>query len=308
MPELGACLGRLFSAEETVASVRSYRPLPSDIVISPFGESGTTWIQHTFHTLRTGGDMSFDDICRVVPWVETAAALGLDLEAPQPAAPRGFKSHMTFEQIPKGARYVVALRDPRDALVSRYRHYEGWLLEPGALPMTEFVRLALRAAWRRPDIHEVWQHIVSWWRQRDNPDVLLVTYEAMCADPAAFVRRLAAFCAIPLDDKLLALTLERTSIEFMRRHRDRFDDLLLRRLSEERCNLPPGGDASKVRGGGVGRHKQELPHEFAAAFDVVWKKIVTPEIGFPAYESFRVELDGRGAPYLPGGAGEPARR
>jgi hypothetical protein len=294
MRELGACLGRLFSAEEAAASVRSYRPRPSDIVISPFGESGTTWIQHTFHTLRTGGDMAFDDICRVVPWIETATALRLDLEAPQSAVPRGFKSHMTFEQIPKGARYVVSLRDPRDALVSRYRHYEGWLLEPDALPMTEFVRLTLRAAWRRPDIHEAWQHIVSWWRQRDNPDVLLLSYEAMCADPAAFVRRLAAFCAIPLDDDLLALSLERTSIAFMRRHKNRFGDLLLRRLSEERCNLPHGGDASKVRAGGAGRHKQELPAEFAGAFDAVWRKIVTPQIGLPDYESLRAELGGPG--------------
>ena len=30
---------------------------PTDIVISPFGKSGTTWTQQIVHTLRTRGDM-----------------------------------------------------------------------------------------------------------------------------------------------------------------------------------------------------------------------------------------------------------
>ena len=35
-----------------------YRPLPTDVIISPFGKCGTTWLQQMFHTLRTRGDGS----------------------------------------------------------------------------------------------------------------------------------------------------------------------------------------------------------------------------------------------------------
>ena len=60
--------------------------------------------------------MDFDDISRVVPWIETARCSIIDLEAPQRAEPRGFKSHLSYAAIPKGARYVVSLRDPKDAI------------------------------------------------------------------------------------------------------------------------------------------------------------------------------------------------
>jgi len=37
---------------------------PTDIVVAPFGKSGTTWLQQIAHSLRTRGDMDFDEIWR----------------------------------------------------------------------------------------------------------------------------------------------------------------------------------------------------------------------------------------------------
>ena len=36
-----------------------------------------------------------------------------------------FKSHLSYDLVPKGCRYIVSLRDPKDALVSAYR-FMGW--------------------------------------------------------------------------------------------------------------------------------------------------------------------------------------
>ena len=129
MDELDARMGEL----DMAAAIADYRPRPGDVIISPYAKCGTTWLQQTFHTLRTGGDMDFDDISRVVPWIETSRLLEIDLEAPQRADPRGFKSHLAWDEIPKGARYVVSQREPKDALVSMHRFMEGWMLEPGAV-------------------------------------------------------------------------------------------------------------------------------------------------------------------------------
>ena len=284
-------MGRMGPPDAARLSIEAYRPRSSDIVISPYGKCGTTWLQQTFHTLRTGGDMAFDDISRVVPWIETSRMLGIDLEAPQRAEPRGFKSHLAYDQLPKGARYVVALRDPKDALVSMYRFMEGWFLEPGAVSIGQFCT----ERWMKGGAEGggYWSHLVSWWAQRDNPHVLLLSYEQMTRDPAAHIRRLAAYCDIPLNEALLALTLERSSLAFMLAHKDRFDDFLMRSHSEASCNLPQGSDSAKVRKGGVGGHHHELPAEVAALLDAEWSRRVTPKLGFADFATLDAELGRR---------------
>ncbi|HXQ12621.1 MAG TPA: sulfotransferase domain-containing protein, partial [Caulobacteraceae bacterium] len=213
---------------------------------------------------------------------------GLDIEAPQRAEPRGFKSHLSYRAMPKGARYVVSLRDPKDAMVSSFRFTEGWFFEPGAISLAEFARTRVLAKPEEPNSY--WSHLLSWWPERDNPNVLLLSYEYMTDEPEATIRRLAGFCGIPLDDQLLALTLERTSLAFMLAHKDRFDDLMMRQLSEARCGLPRGSDSAKVRKGGAGGHAKELPAEIAAEMDAVWTRLVAPKTGFADYAALEAAL------------------
>jgi hypothetical protein len=289
MAEMGQAAGLLFKPDEIGDSIKSFRPRPTDVIISPFAKCGTTWLQQTFHCLRTRGDMDFDDISRVVPWIETSAGLGIDLEAPQRAEPRGFKSHLGWNAMPKGARYVVCLRDPKDALVSHYRFMEGWFFEPGAFSITEYARSRMP---EREDGGDYWSHLIGWWSQRGNPDVLMFSYEHMSAEPEAHVRRLAEFCGVALDDELLALTLANSSLDFMLRHKDRFDDRMMRELSEQRCGLPAGADSAKVRKGAVGDHRTELPSEVGAEFDAIWAERVAPKLGFADYAALEAALRG----------------
>lgn len=269
------------------AQAEPYRPRPSDVIITPFGKSGTTWLQQIFHTLRTRGDMDFDDISRVVPWIETSPRLGIDLNAEQRAEPRGFKSHLSWDEVPKGARYIVSIRDPRDALVSMHRFMEGWFLEPGAVTIDEFaVATYLRGQGKR-----YWAHLASWWAHRHDDDVLLLAYERMLADPARAIRRIAGFCGIPLDDELLAITLEHASMPFMLAHKDRFDDRLMRELSERVAGLPPGSDSAKVREGKAGGHRSVLSAALLAEMDQIWRDDIEARFGFARYQDMVDALD-----------------
>jgi hypothetical protein len=189
--------------------------------------------------------------------------------------------------VPKGARYVVSLRDPKDALVSMYRFMEGWFFEPGAISIGAFVGDRLGKA---DEPMSYWHHLIGWYSQLDNPDVLVFSYEHMTDAPEAHVRRLAKFCGIALDDALLALTLERTSLAYMLKHKDRFDDLMMREASERICNLPPGSDSAKVRKGGVGGHRTELDGATSAEFDKIWQRLVTPQLGFASYSELEADL------------------
>jgi Arc/MetJ family transcription regulator len=287
MAELAALQARAFNPEQLGASIISCLPRPDDVIISPYAKCGTTWLQQMFHTLRTQGDLDFDDISRVVPWIETARMLDIDLEAPQRASPRGFKSHLAYDVVPKGARYIVSFRDPRDAVLSHFRFIEGWWLEPGAVTMTEYVasRIAMRGSKR-----DYWHHLMSWWAERDNPNILLRGYEQMSADPVSTIRRVAAFCGIPLDDALLALTLERTSLSFMLAHKRLFDDKMMREMTERRLGLPAEADSAKVRVGRVGSHEREMPAEAISMLDAAWSETVTPKLGFRNYAELEEAL------------------
>jgi len=288
--EMLALQAKMFGPDDMAESIKSWRPRPTDIVISPFGKCGTTWLQQTFHTLRTRGDMDFDDVSRVVPWIETAKGLGLDINAPQKAEPRGFKSHLSYDMLPKGARAVVSYRDPKDAMVSMYHFMEGWFFEPGAISIADFARMRLSNPNPR---FAYWHHLVTWWEQRDNPDVLHFTYEEMSAEPERTVRRLAKFCGIPLDDALLKLTLERSSLAYMLAHKDRFDDRMMRELSERQCGLPKGSDSAKVRAGKIGS-RRELPEEIGAMLDAKWAETVEPRFGFRNYAAFEAAVRAHG--------------
>ncbi|MGF1549901.1 MAG: sulfotransferase domain-containing protein [Sphingomonadaceae bacterium] len=290
--EFGEITARLFVPEEIMASIAGFRPRPSDVIISPFGKCGTTWLQQIFHSLRTRGDMDFEDISAVVPWIETAALLGIDLDAEQRAEPRGFKSHLPSHMAPGGARYIVSLRDPGDALVSMYRFMEGWFIEPGAVSIAAFAERWLSG---EDDGSDYWTHLLGWWERRDDPELLLIAYEQMIDAPAKHVRLVAEFCDIPLDAELLALTLERSSLDFMLARKEKFSDPMMRRASEARCGLPPGSDSAKVRKGGVGGHERELPPEVGERLDAIWAERIAPVLGFADYAALARELGRRHA-------------
>jgi hypothetical protein len=270
---------------EGVAKGLGIRLRPTDIVITPFGKSGTTWLQQMAHTLRTRGDMDFDDISRVVPWLETSTDLGLDLDAEQKANPRLFKSHLDAHRVPQGGRYINACRNPADAVYSMYKFMEGWFMEPGTIALDDFARGTFIARGIIPGSEggDYWTHLLSWWGRRNDPDVLFMAYEHMKDDLVGTIRRVASFMGIELDDELLAITREHASLAFMQQHNDRFDDKLMRDRGVALAGLPADSESSKVRTGLVGEARLKLGAEVMEELDAIWRQRVTPELGFESY-------------------------
>jgi len=283
LPELQAKMDLLVSDAGFAAGL-AFVPRPSDVIIASYAKCGTTWLQQMVHSLRTGGDLDFDDISRVVPWIETAADLGIDLDAPQRGEPRVFKSHLSYDQVPPGARYIVSVRDPRDALVSAYRFFEGWFFEPGSIDIEDLGRA------RFVEGRAYYRHLVSWWPHRRDENVLLLAYEHMKEDGEATVRRVAEFIGVGDDEQRIIAASRESSFAQMDAHKNRYDDLLMRERSEQVCGLPPGSDSSKVRAGRTGAHRLELSPRLVADLDVAWRETVTPEIGFATYEALLEEL------------------
>ena len=108
-----------FESEDGRRRGLAFRPRPSDVLVTTTPKAGTTLMQQLCHQLRAGGDESFGEISDegVVPWIELAADCGIDLEAPQPAEPRIFKTHCWQPHCPKGGKNIGARQrvEPRGA-------------------------------------------------------------------------------------------------------------------------------------------------------------------------------------------------
>jgi hypothetical protein len=282
---------RMISAEGMQRAL-AFEPRPDDVFVAPFPKSGTTWLQQIVHTLRTGGDMAFEEITEVIPWLELAHDMGIDVQGDQRAAPRAFKTHLGWDQVPKGARYILSVRDPRDVLVSQFHFWNGWFYEAGSVSIDDIAM----GLFLNPNLpFSYWRHLQSWWPQRTRPDVLMLCYESMLADPAAAIRRIAAFIGVPLDDVLLRLTLEHSSVDFMRAHARQFDDHLVREARDEACGLPPSdAGGHKVRSGKAGGHAAVLNDVVRAALDEAWRREIAGPLGLPDYVALRRALAGAG--------------
>jgi len=286
--EMVQLMAPMFQLEEQ--AYREFRPRPSDVIIAPSAKCGTTWLQQIVHSLRTGGDMDFSDIYEVVPWIDVAPVLGLDLSADQRAEPRAFKSHAAWDGVPKGCRYLVAFRDPKDVVVSLYRFFEGWFVEPGAIALDDFVA---RRMFDPDGGSTYWPHQSSWLAQRDNPNVMLLTFEAMKRDLPGAVRRIAGFLDLDLDaeqiDQRISIATRQSSFDFMSTHPEPFSEPLLRRWVSENVGIPLG-NAAKVRVGAVGTNRKELSAATATRLDQAWRELIGSEFGYASYDELVADM------------------
>jgi hypothetical protein len=78
----------LVTTEEGVSRGLSFKPRSDDVFVVTPPKCGTTWMQQILHQLRSGGDMSFDDIYDVIPYIELAYHTEIDLEAEHEYEPR----------------------------------------------------------------------------------------------------------------------------------------------------------------------------------------------------------------------------
>jgi len=275
-----------FATADGVKRGLAYQPAPTDVFISPFAKCGTTWMQQIVHGLRTEGSMDFSEITEAVPWLELAHDMGMDVNAPQAASPRAFKSHRDWEAIPKGGRYIVVFRDPVDAMVSMYRFFDGWFLEAGSVPLDTFAEYYLS----REGGSSYWGHTASWWRQRARPNVLLFCYEDMKRDLPGVVGRVAAFIGAGTDPGTRALAAEQSSFAFMKRHASQFDDHLIRETRDAACGLPPGGASSKVDRGEAGGGSVLVTQAIRDRFATRWRETMGAEFGLASYQDLVQEL------------------
>jgi hypothetical protein len=280
---------RLISREGRARGL-AFRPRASDVFVSTYPKCGTTLLQQIVHGLRSGGDMDFEEITEVIPWIELAADMGIDPEADQRAHPRAYKTHLTWPEVPKGGRYLYAIRDPLAVLTSFYHFLEGWFFESGSIDLETFALDYLIAG---SGSGRYWEHLVSWWPQRLDESSLFLCYEDLVDDLPASVRRIAAFIDVDADEDRLDVATRQADIDFMSAHPTKWDDNLLRKARNGVCGLPEDAGSTKVRNR-ASKKSAKITTAIEDTWARNWAAIVEPATGMSSYSELRAAI-ARGA-------------
>lgn len=278
----------LFRTEAGNDYAAAFKPRASDVLINTYPKTGTTWMQQIIHGLRTSGDMDFAEITQVVPWIEMAYDMGIDLTADHRGEPRAFKTHYAFHETPEDARHIYIIRDPRDVAVSMYHFFEGWFFVPGTIDFatftTEFFINGSKSG-------TYWDHVASWWPERHRENVLFLAYENMKKDLPGTVQRVVEFTGVDASPEDIEIATRQSTAEFMKAHEGQFDDNLLVAARNPAMGLPLDASSSKVRDGKPGGHKAHVTEELEAELDAVWSRVVETKFGFKTYNDMLAALN-----------------
>lgn len=269
-----------------------------DIVIATYAKSGTTWLQQIVGQLLFDGDPDVP-IGEISPWVDLRVPpkevklVALEAQTHR----RIVKTHLPLDALvfSPTAKYIYVGRDGRDVLLSFYHHHAAanalWyeLLNdtPGRIgppigPPDPDIRRYFRA-WLEQDgfpIWSFWENIAGWWAERHLRNVLLLHFNALKADLAAEMRRVAAFLDIDIAEARWPTVIEHCSFEYMKTHA-----AVVAPLGGA---IFDGGGATFINKGTNGR----------------WRDVLTPEDS-AAYERMAVEkLGGDCARWLATGEGD----
>jgi aryl sulfotransferase len=204
-----------------------YVPRPDDIIISTYPKCGTTWTQRIVSMLVNGSAQP-----RPIesPWFDmrlfgpVEAALG---EAEAQTTRRYLKSHLPYESLPvyAGVKFIHTARDGRDSAMSFHNHLVGFRQDmwenfdgvcvadpkfgdPAPRPaadLAEYFRTWLVDGGAYGDAGaSYWDMERSYWAARREPNMLLVHYGDLKADPAGEIARIADFLDITLPPDVMS--------------------------------------------------------------------------------------------------------
>ncbi|XP_037501012.1 sulfotransferase ssu-1 [Rhipicephalus sanguineus] len=177
--------------EPYVRSALAYQPLPGDVVIVGYPKCGTTWLRYLVYGIYSGGvpPQNMRQFSCSMPFLERQGAEHSVLKN----RPDAIKTHLPCykHRYSPQARYLYITRNPFDCCVSYYyhtKHMPAYCFEQGTFD--DFFELFITGD---VEFGDYFDHLLSWYAHRSDPNVLLLTYEELKGDTAGTVVKIASF-------------------------------------------------------------------------------------------------------------------
>ena len=178
-----------------------------DRFLFSYPRSGNTWLRHIIMHLRHSSlAHDFEELENSIPTIDTLEFN--ERLAKMPSGMRFFKSHLPHEPYFLTGKVVYVVRDGRDVLLSNhdyYRHIKGYKGD-----LDQFLDKFL-TGWMR---YGNWpKNVQSWLAHIDHPNLLLVKYEDMRANPLKAVRSICAFTDLAATEDQIQAALDASSVD-----------------------------------------------------------------------------------------------
>jgi amino acid adenylation domain-containing protein len=269
----------------------------SDVILATFPKSGSTWTSYLMHQLRSRGDEGFhdikDEVVDITPghWDPTVNPFLIE----QRYFPRTFKTHGSYTLCPKGGKYIYIARNPKDTLFSLYHFIHDLLGIEEIVPIEDFYKhYYVERFGTDHDIGNVWDHFLGWYPHRTEVNVLWLHYEDLLEDRSKCIRAIAQFMGVELDENLLQVILERSSLRHMRQISSQLNPSRTNRVGKvvsefgpEMMNYAKKMKFGKMRRGVVGYGQKELPQEILNELEKEWRQRITSVLSYGNYEEMR---------------------
>ncbi|XP_019190097.1 PREDICTED: cytosolic sulfotransferase 8-like [Ipomoea nil] len=254
-----------------------FKPLPTDIILSSFPKTGTTWLKSLLYSITNRSSIHSlvqNNPHELIPFLEIhvygeSKPTGLGIPADTNLdSPRIFSTHIPYQLLgttleSSGCRVVYVTRNPKDTLVSMWHFVNRWKgVEEEEKPweLDEAVEKFCDGVFPCGPYydHVLGYRMASLERPRN---VLFVTYEELKSDAKTHVRRLGEFLGCPFgeDEEEVEEVVESCSFEVLSGHEVN--------KSEDLASWFPVPYNSFFRKASVGDHKNYLRPESIQRID-----------------------------------------
>ena len=211
-----------FVSEEWMEELNSFELCTDDVWIASYPKSGTTWTQQIVKLLQNGGKDDGRKITDAIPFVDMVTKDPIfyyQVNLSELPFPRAFKSHFTYDLMPCGppntkpCKYIYVARNPKDISVSLFHFFQANKVLPPEATWSDFFSTFING-----DVgYGSWfDHVLGWWRHKDDPNVLFLKYEDMKKDLMASVETIAKFIGCTPSKEGLEAIVQQCGFESMK--------------------------------------------------------------------------------------------
>ncbi|MFC3100207.1 sulfotransferase domain-containing protein [Altererythrobacter lauratis] len=183
---------------------------PQDRFLFSWPRSGNTWLRHIVYHATTQGDVSgFAALENASPTIDALEfRKRLSRMKPAPGGLRFFKSHLPHAPYFLNGKVVYIVRDGRDSTISYYDYFRHIHRYQGSFD--DFLKKTLAGRVR----YGSWaDNAGSWVAHRDHPNMLLIRFEDMRADPVGTATQVFRFCNLDLSAAQVEAAVSKSSLD-----------------------------------------------------------------------------------------------
>lgn len=197
-------------------SLLEFNTKTGDIFISTYMKSGTTWLQMILYQLTSSGEMNFEHIYDVSPWIDRCFEKGEPVK--QLPSPRFFKTHIDYNLFPKkfDAKIICVVRDGMDVAVSQFHQLNDY-------GVTSSFEDSFKKYFINKNRCKDWFHYTKHWlNNKNNFNILYVRFEDLKTDFTGTLYKIADFCNIDIKEEELPRIIKKCSFQYMKKYEAKF--------------------------------------------------------------------------------------